>query len=60
MYRNVHRNICIYTYIYIYIYIYNIYIYTNMKINKYIEMHVENYLFEIIKEYIKNRNDKNM
>ena len=31
-----------------------------MKINKYIEMHVENYLFEIVKEYIKNRNYKNI
>ena len=27
----------------------------NMKIYKYIEMHVEKYLFEIIKEYIKNK-----
>ena len=26
-----------------------------MKIYKYIEMHVEKYLFEIIKEYIKNK-----
>ena len=25
-----------------------------MKIYKYVEMHVEKYLFEIIKEYIKN------
>ena len=31
-----------------------------MKIYKYIEMHVENYLFEIIKEYIKNRKYKTM
>ena len=31
-----------------------------MKINKYIEMHVEKYLFEIIKEYTKNRNCKNV
>ena len=30
------------------------------KNNKYIEMHVEKYLFEIINEYIKNRNYKNM
>ena len=29
--------------------------YTNMKIYKYIEMHVEKYLLEIIKEYIKNK-----
>ena len=35
-------------------------IYRNMKTNKYIEMHVEKQLFEIIKEYIKNRNYKNM
>ena len=34
------------------------YIYTNMKINKYIEMHVAKNLFEIINEYIKNRNNK--
>ena len=27
----------------------------NMKIYKYIEMHVEKYLFEIIKEYKKNK-----
>ena len=27
----------------------------NMKIYKYIEMHVEKYLCEIIKEYIKNK-----
>ena len=27
----------------------------NMKIYKYIEMHVEKYLFEIIKEYVKNK-----
>ena len=27
----------------------------NMKIYKYIEMHVEKYLFEIIKEYIKDK-----
>ena len=27
----------------------------NMKKYKYIEMHVEKYLFEIIKEYIKNK-----
>ena len=27
----------------------------NMKIYKYIEMHIEKYLFEIIKEYIKNK-----
>ena len=27
----------------------------NMKIYKYIEMHVEKHLFEIIKEYIKNK-----
>ena len=27
----------------------------NMKIYKYIEMHVEKCLFEIIKEYIKNK-----
>ena len=27
-----------------------------MKIYKYIEMHVAKYSFEIIKEYIKNRN----
>ena len=26
-----------------------------MKINKYVEMHIEKYLFEIIKEYIKNK-----
>ena len=26
-----------------------------MKIYKYVEMHVEKYLFEIIKEYIKNK-----
>ena len=32
----------------------------NMKINKYMEMHVEEYLFEIINEYIKSRNYKNM
>ena len=32
----------------------------NMKISKYIEMHLEEYLFEIINEYIKNRNYKNM
>ena len=38
----------------------HIYTYTNMKISKYIEMHVEKYLFEIIKEYTKNRNYKNM
>ena len=31
-----------------------------MKINKYKEMHVEKYLFEIIKEYIKKRNYKNL
>ena len=31
-----------------------------MKIYKYIEMHVENYLFEIIKEYIKKRKYKTM
>ena len=31
-----------------------------MKINKYIEMHIEKCLFEIIKKYIKNRNYKNM
>ena len=29
-----------------------------MKINKYIKMHVEKYLLEIIKEYITNRNIK--
>ena len=34
--------------------------YTNIKIKKYKEMHVEKYSFEIIKEYIKNRNYKNM
>ena len=27
----------------------------NMKIYKYIEMQVEKYLFEIIKDYIKNK-----
>ena len=27
----------------------------NMKIYKYIEMHVEKFLFEIIKEYIENK-----
>ena len=27
----------------------------SMKIYKYIEMHVEKYLFEIIKQYIKNK-----
>ena len=27
----------------------------NMKIYKYIEMHVEKYLFEIMKEYIKHK-----
>ena len=26
-----------------------------MKIYKYIEMHIEKYLFKIIKEYIKNK-----
>ena len=31
-----------------------------MKIYKYIEMHVEKNLSEIIKEYIKNRKYKNM
>ena len=31
-----------------------------MKISKYIEMHVEKYLFKIIHEYIKNGNYKNM
>ena len=31
-----------------------------MKINKYKAMPVEKYLFEIIKEHIKNRNHKNM
>ena len=31
-----------------------------MKINKYIEMRAEKYLFEIINEYIKNRTSKNM
>ena len=31
-----------------------------MKIYKYIKIHVEKYLFEIIKEYIKNRKYKNM
>ena len=31
-----------------------------MKIDKYIEMHVEKYLFKIIKEYIKDRNYKNI
>ena len=31
-----------------------------MKINKSIEVHVEKYLFEIIQEYIKNKNYKNM
>ena len=31
-----------------------------MKIYKYIEMDVEKYLFEIIKEYIKNRKHKTM
>ena len=30
-----------------------IYIYTNTKINKYLEMHVEKYLFEIINENTK-------
>ena len=30
------------------------------KNNKYIEMHVEKYLFEVITEYIKNRNYINM
>ena len=37
-----------------------IYIYTNLKINKYKEMLVEKYLFETIKEYIKSRNYKNI
>ena len=36
------------------------YMYTNIKINKDKEMHVEKYSFEIIKEHIKNRNYKNM
>ena len=27
----------------------------NIKIYKYIEMHVEKYLFEIIKEYVKTK-----
>ena len=31
-----------------------------MKIHKFIEMHAEKYLFENIKEYIKNRKYKNM
>ena len=31
-----------------------------MKIQKYIEMHVEKYLWENIKGYIKNRKYKNM
>ena len=31
-----------------------------MKIQKYIKTHVEKYLFEIGKEYIKNRKYKNM
>ena len=31
-----------------------------MKIYKYIEMHEEKYLFEIIKEYIKNKFVKNV
>ena len=31
-----------------------------MKIRKYIEMHVEKYLFEIIKEYVKTRKYKTM
>ena len=35
--------------------IYKKYIYTNMKIYKYIEMHGEKYLFEIIKEYTKDK-----
>ena len=30
------------------------------KNNKYIEMHVEKYLFEIINEYVENRKYKNM
>ena len=35
-------------------------IYRNMKIYKHIEMHVEKYLFEIIKKYIKTRKYKNI
>ena len=31
-----------------------------MKIYKYVEMHVEKYLFEIIKEYIKKTKYKTM
>ena len=31
-----------------------------MKIYKYKEIYVEKYLFEIIKEYIKNRKNKTM
>ena len=31
-----------------------------MEIYKYIEMHAQKYLFEIIKEYIENRNYKNI
>ena len=31
-----------------------------MKIYKYIKMHTEKYLFEIIKEYIKSRKYKTM
>ena len=45
---------------YIYIYVYVVYIYIIMRINKYMEMHVEKYLFKIIKEYTKNRNYKNI
>ena len=44
--RNVKPKKCICIYIYVYIYVY---IYTNMTINKYMEMHAEKYLFEIIK-----------
>ena len=29
--------------------------YANMKLYKYIKIHVEKYLFELIKEYIKNK-----
>ena len=50
--------LCIYINIYImytYIYIYNIYIYTNIKIYKYIEIHEEKYLFEIYKRAYKKQ-----
>ena len=44
------RNIYIHTYTYI-----CIYIHTNIKVNKYVEMDVEKYLFEIINENIKKQ-----